>query len=95
MATFDIYSVIRKIVKEELSEEAKARNEKILAEAGNYLTVEEAAILLNIKVSRLRTAIFRKEIPYLKIDSLVRIPRRALLEHLKRSILLPKTPLEL
>ena len=60
-----------------------------------YLTVEEAAKILNIKVSRIRTAIFRKEIPYIKIGSMVRIPRQALFEHLNRSIHLPKSSLEL
>ncbi len=36
------------------------------------LTILEAAELLTIKVSRLRTAVFRKEIPYIKIGRLVR-----------------------
>ncbi len=96
MSTFDIYRVIREIVREELSNEGNKKSKAVTEpEAGHCLTVEEAAQVLNIKVSRLRTAIFRKEIPYIKIGSLVRIPRQALYEHLKRSVLLPKSPLEL
>lgn len=36
------------------------------------LTIEEAAKLLSLKVSRLRTAVFRREIPFIKIGRLVR-----------------------
>lgn len=36
------------------------------------LTIEEAAELLSLKVSRLRTAVFRREIPFIKIGRLVR-----------------------
>lgn len=36
------------------------------------LTIEEAAKLLSIKVSRLRTAVFKREVPYIKIGRLVR-----------------------
>ena len=36
------------------------------------LTITEASELLSIKVSRLRTAVFRKEIPFIKIGRLVR-----------------------
>lgn len=96
MSTFDIYRVIREIVKDELCERDKSKlKDSSNPDTGNYLTVEEAANLLNIKVSRIRTAIFRKEIPYMKIGSLVRIPRHTLFEHLYRSILLPKSFLEL
>lgn len=35
-------------------------------------TVEEAARILNIKISRVRMAIFRKEISYVKLGALVR-----------------------
>ncbi|CBW25677.1 phage-related conserved hypothetical protein [Halobacteriovorax marinus SJ] len=43
------------------------------------LTIEEAAQLLSLKVSRLRTAVFRKEIPYIKIGRLVRFHEEHLL----------------
>lgn len=36
-------------------------------------TVEEAARILNLKLSRVRMAIFRKEITYVKLGALVRI----------------------
>ncbi len=36
------------------------------------MTVTEAADFLNIKISRIRKAIFRREIPYVKIGNLVR-----------------------
>ncbi len=42
------------------------------------LTIEEAANLLSIKVSRLRTAIFRREIPFIKIGRLVRFKEDSL-----------------
>lgn len=35
-------------------------------------TVEEAAKILNIKVSRIRAALFQREITYIKIGALVR-----------------------
>lgn len=40
--------------------------------SSNLLDIEQAAKLLNVKVSRLRTAILRKEIPYFKVGRLVR-----------------------
>ena len=36
-------------------------------------TVEEASRILNLKLSRMRMAIFRKEISYVKLGALVRI----------------------
>lgn len=36
------------------------------------LTIDEASQLLSIKTSRLRTAVFRKEIPVVKIGRLIR-----------------------
>jgi excisionase family DNA binding protein len=36
------------------------------------LTIEEASKILNIKVSRLRQAVFRREINYVKLGALVR-----------------------
>lgn len=38
----------------------------------SILTFDEATALLKIKKSRLRTAIFHKEIPYIKIGRLIR-----------------------
>lgn len=42
------------------------------------LTIQQAAELLSIKVSRLRTAVFRREIPFVKIGRLVRFKEDAL-----------------
>lgn len=38
----------------------------------DHLDIDQAAKFLNVKVSRLRTAILRKEIPYFKVGRLVR-----------------------
>lgn len=45
-----------------------------------YLTVEEAATLLGLKTSRIRSLVFTKEIPYLKIGASVRFNKRSLIE---------------
>lgn len=44
----------------------------MITESKNLLTLDEAAKFLSIKNSRLRTAVFRKEIPFIKIGRLVR-----------------------
>jgi len=36
------------------------------------LTINQAAELLNVKISWLRSAIFKKEIPYIKLGHLIR-----------------------
>lgn len=43
-------------------------------------TVEEAANLLKIKVSRLRMAVFRQEVKFVKLGALVRFKRSHLQE---------------
>ena len=47
--------------------------------------IEEAAKLLNIKVSRLRSAIFKKEISYIKLKHLIRFTRAHLEEWIQRN----------
>ncbi|RYZ83010.1 MAG: DNA-binding protein, partial [Proteobacteria bacterium] len=42
------------------------------------LTVEETARFLNLKISKVRSMVFRREIPYLKIGRLVRFQRHDL-----------------
>jgi len=86
-----MYQIVKTMV-EEILKEQPPKGEAPAEQA--YLTVEEAAKELNIKVSRIRTAIFRKEIPYIKIGSLVRIPREGLHKHMKNSISMPKPSLE-
>ena len=47
-------------------------------------TVEEAAQLLKIKESRLRKAVFRKEVRFVKLGALVRFKRAHLEEWINR-----------
>lgn len=42
----------------------------------HLLTIEEVAAILNVKKSKLRSMIFRREIPYRKVGRLVRFRRR-------------------
>ncbi|MGI4991962.1 helix-turn-helix domain-containing protein [Halobacteriovorax sp. GFR7] len=44
------------------------------------LNIEEASSFLSVKVSRLRTAVFRKEIPFVKIGRLVRFKQDELIK---------------
>lgn len=44
----------------------------------SLLDIHQAAKHLNIKVSRLRTAVLRKEIPYFKVGRLVRFHKEDL-----------------
>lgn len=48
------------------------------------LTFQETCEFLQIKASRLRTAIFRKEIPYIKIGRLLRFDPKDLKEWIER-----------
>ena len=47
-------------------------------------TIEEAALLLKIKVSRLRKAVFRQEVKFVKLGALVRFKRSHLQEWIDR-----------
>lgn len=52
------------------------------------LTIQETCEFLQIKASRLRTVIFRKEIPFIKIGRLLRFDPKDLrewIEHLKQN----------
>ena len=48
------------------------------------LTIEEAASLLKLKISRLRKAVFRREIKYVKLGKLVRFRPAHLSEWIER-----------
>lgn len=48
------------------------------------LTVEETARALNVKVSWIRSAIFHKKIPYLKVGNHVRFEEKELIEWLEK-----------
>ena len=49
------------------------------------LTIEEVAEYLNVKVSWVRSAIFRREIPYLKVGNLVRFSAKELHEWIEKN----------
>lgn len=49
------------------------------------LTIEEASEFLSIKVSRLRTAVFRREIPFIKIGRLVRFRETDLIQWISQN----------
>lgn len=57
---------------------------KVDASPVELLTVEEAASLLKLKVSRLRKAVFRREVKYVKLGALVRFKREHLKEWIER-----------
>ncbi len=48
------------------------------------LTIEEAASLLKLKISRLRKAVFRREVKYVKLGALVRFKREHIKEWIER-----------
>ena len=48
------------------------------------LTIQEAAEFLNLKVSRMRTAVFKKEIPYIKLGRLVRFDPNDLIKWVEK-----------
>lgn len=49
----------------------------------NLININEAAKFLNLKISRLRAAVFRKEIPYVKLGALIRFDKEDLLKWLE------------
>jgi excisionase family DNA binding protein len=46
----------------------------------HLMTIEEAALFLNLKVSKLRRYVFMRGIPYYKIGSLIRFKKDDLLQ---------------
>lgn len=50
------------------------------------MTVQEAAHFLGIKVGRLRSAVARKEIPFIKIGRLVRFQEDSLIAWIKSKL---------
>lgn len=47
---------------------------------GDYLTIEQTAAFLGLRVSRLRNMVFKKQIPYLKVGASVRFNKVQLVE---------------
>lgn len=72
----EIYDFVESLVKERLKE----RDKKVL------LTVEEASKFLNVKVSWLRQAVFRKEINHIKVGALVRFREEDLENYIQKNI---------
>lgn len=61
-------------------------------EGSSLLTIDEASKVLNVKVSWLRQAVFRREIKHVKLGALVRFRVEDLHHHIK-SCLKDYTPL--
>lgn len=57
------------------------------------LTIEEASIFLNLKVSKLRRYVFMRGIPYYKIGSLIRFKKDDLLQWVGDKIVKPVSSL--
>ena len=63
----------------------KGENEKSI----DLLTIEEAANVLRLKKSRLRQAVFRREVKYVKLGALIRFKREHLVEWIEKSTMGP------
>jgi excisionase family DNA binding protein len=50
------------------------------------MTINEAAVFLNLKVSKLRRDVFMKAIPYYKIGSLIRFKKEELVRWLEEKM---------
>jgi excisionase family DNA binding protein len=50
----------------------------------SLLSIEETSSYLNLKISKLRSMVFKKEIPFLKIGRLVRFEKTQLDQWLKQ-----------
>ena len=84
--TVNLYAQIKKIIEDILNEKGGTPPSSDKSDEDEFLTVTEAARLINVKVSRIRAAIFKREIPYVKIGALVRLPKSGLLEYLEDQI---------
>ena len=51
----------------------------MLEENAKLLTIQDAAELLNVKISRMRAMIFKNEIPFFKLGRLIRFDKDDLL----------------
>lgn len=55
----------------------------------DLLTIDEAATLLKLKKSRLRKAIFRREVKFVKLGALIRFKRAHLIEWIEKGTMGP------
>ncbi len=53
---------------------------RLQAEGLELLTIEEASSLLKLKISRIRTAVFKREVKYIKLGALIRFKKDHLTE---------------
>lgn len=53
------------------------------------LTIEEAAQFLNVKISNLRSAVFRRKIRYFKVGALIRFNKADLILWLEEKLVQP------
>lgn len=53
---------------------------KTPTEGLELLTIEEASLLLKLKISRIRTAVFKREVKYIKLGALIRFKKDHLTE---------------
>lgn len=72
----EVFEYIDKLVKDHGVKQAR----KVL------FTVDEASKILNIKVSRLRQAVFRNEIDYVKLGALVRFRDEDIQNYIQRNL---------
>lgn len=56
------------------------------------MTIEEASQFLNVKVSNLRSAIFRRKIRYFKVGALIRFSKTDLIQWLEEKLVQPTNP---
>ncbi|MEK6626178.1 MAG: helix-turn-helix domain-containing protein [Bdellovibrionota bacterium] len=72
----EIYDFVENLIKEKFREQKKK----------HLLTVEEASNFLNVKVSWLRQAVFRREINHVKVGALVRFREEDLQNYIHKNL---------
>ena len=72
----EIYEYLEKLVKNKVEEKRSA----------DLLTIKEAADFLNVKVSWLRQAVFRREIEHVKMGALIRFRSEDLKIYVQKNI---------
>ena len=54
------------------------------------LKIDEVAQILNVKTSWIRSAVFKKEIPYIKVGNLLRFKKEELNEWMRQKTITPR-----
>lgn len=65
----------------------KDNEEKKLLQLPTLFTIDEASKILKIKISKIRKAIFRKEISYIKLGGLVRFREQDLNSYIQKNVI--------